>query len=208
MSAAGEPPETAAHLDTLPAAARNPFRTLSSEVVYESRWVRVRQDTVAREDGATGAYGYLEIPYPIVMVAALDDRGRVCLVRQWRYPWGRDSWELPAGRCEAGETPLDGARRELREEAGVAATGWRQLATFYASASIATPFHFFLATGLEHTTTERDAEEHDMVATWVPLETATQAVMDGRVVHSASIGGLLRLERELRGASPGAIGAP
>lgn len=171
------------------------METLSSEVVFESPWMRVRQDQVRRQDGSTGSFGYMELGHPIVMVAPVDEWGRVCLVRQWRYPWNRDSWELPAGRCEAGETPLQGAQRELQEEAGVIATDWRHLATFYVSASVATPFHYFLATGLSASPTARDHEEQDMIAAWIPVAAAVQAVMDGQIVHSASIGGLLRLGR-------------
>ncbi len=182
----------------LPRAERSPLRAVSSEIVYETPWLRVRQDVVERQDGSTGPYSYLESPYPIVMVAALDQDRRVCLVRQWRHPWSRDSWELPAGRCESGETPEQGARRELREEAGVDAREWRHLSTFYVSASTATQFHFYLATDLTVGETARDHEEQDMITTWVPLDEAVRAVMDGRVVHGASIGALLRLERELR----------
>jgi 8-oxo-dGDP phosphatase len=118
--------------------------------------------------------------------------------RQWRYPWQRDSWELPAGRCEAGEKPLDGAQRELREETGVTARTWRQLCTYYGSASIATQFHYFLATGIEEGTTARDVEEADMVVSWIPLEEAVKGVMDGRIVHSSAIGGILRLDHLAR----------
>ncbi|CAA9285087.1 MAG: hypothetical protein AVDCRST_MAG77-4196 [uncultured Chloroflexi bacterium] len=183
--------------DPLPRAIESPIRTISSAVAYETPWLRIRQDQIERQDGSAGTFGYVEFPYPVVMVAALDDAGRVCLVRQWRYPWGRDSWELPAGRCEAGETPRSGAQRELREEAGVTARDLQPLYTFYASASVSTQFHCFLATGLTHVDTQRDPEEQDMVATWVPLGEAVRAVLDGRIVHSATIGALLRLEREL-----------
>jgi len=184
--------------ELLPRAQRSPVRTVSSEIAYETPWLRVRQDVIERQDGSRGPYGFIELPYPIVMVAALDQDRRVCLVRQWRHPWNRDSWELPAGRCEAGEAPEVGARRELHEEAGVDAREWRHLSTFYVSASIATQFHLYLATQLTVGQTDRDHEEQDMIAAWVPLEEAVRAVMDGRVVHGASIGALLRLERELR----------
>lgn len=177
------------------------METLSSEIAFETPWMRVRSDRVRRQDGSTGTFSYMESPHEIVMVAPLTEDRRVCLVRQWRYPWRRDSWELPAGRCEAGETPLEGAQRELKEETGLTAREWRHLSTFYGSASIATPFHFFLATGLDGVgggEAERDHEEQDMISTWVGLEEAVQAVMDGRIVHSSSIGGILRLDRLLR----------
>ena len=187
-----------AEKDWLPRAARSPMKTLSSRVAYETPWLRVRQDQVEWEGGQRGEYGFIELQHDIAMIAALTDDRRVALVRQWRYPWQRDSWELPAGRCEAGETPLDGAQRELREETGVTASRWRHLCTYYGSASIATQFHYFLATGIEEGATHRDVEEADMVIAWVPLGEAVRAVMDGRIVHSSAIGGILRLDHLAR----------
>ncbi|HEU5316833.1 MAG TPA: NUDIX hydrolase [Chloroflexota bacterium] len=181
--------------ESLPRASTCPIETLGSRVVFDTPWISVRQDDIRREDGTTGTFGYLELQHDIVVIAPLDADRRVCLVRQWRYPWRRDSWELPAGRCEAGETPLQGAQRELREEALVSAREWRHLNTFYGSASIATPFHLYAATGLTPVESPRDHEEQDMIVTWIPLDEAVDAVMDGRIVHAASIGALLRLDR-------------
>ena len=178
----------------LPRATRSPMKTLSSRVAYETPWLRVRQDQVEWEDGKRGEFGVIELQHDICMIAAVTDDRRVALVRQWRYPWGRDSWELPAGRCEAGETALAGAQRELREETGATARDWRHLCTYYGSASIATQFHFFLATGIEEGATHRDVEEADMIVAWVPLEEAVKAVLDGRIVHGSAIGGILRLD--------------
>jgi 8-oxo-dGDP phosphatase len=183
--------------DPLPRAECAAIRTLASRVAYETPWLRVHQDVVERQDGSRGTFGYVAFPYPIAVIAAVDAERRICLVRQWRYPWGRDSWELPAGRCEAGEAPEDGARRELREEAGVEARLLQPLSTFYASASIATQFHLFLATGLTPVASRRDHEEQDMVAAWVSLADAARAALDGRIVHSATIAAILRLDREL-----------
>ena len=178
----------------LPRASRSPIKTLSSRVAYETPFLRLRHDEVEWEGGKRGTFGYIDLQHEIAMVAALTENRRVALVRQWRYPWQRDSWELPAGRCEAGETPLEGAQRELREETGVTAREWRHLSTYYGSASLATRFHFYLATGVQEGDTHRDVEEADMIVAWVPLEEAVRAVMDGRIVHSSAIGGILRLD--------------
>ena len=174
------------------------MKTIASRVAYETPWLRVRQDDVEWEGGKRGEFGYIELQHDIAMIAALTDDRRVALVRQWRHPWGRDSWELPAGRCEPGETALEGAQRELREETGVTARTWRHLCTFYGSASIATQFHYYLATDIEEGATQRDVEEADMVVAWVPLEEAVRGVMDSRIVHSSAIGGILRLDHLAR----------
>ena len=188
------PPEK----EWLPRATRSPMKTLATRVAYETPWLRVRQDEVEWEDGKRGQFGVIDLQHDIAMIAALTDDRRVALVRQWRYPWGRDSWELPAGRCEPGETPLVGAQRELREETGATAREWRHLSTYYGSASIATQFHYYLATGIEQGASHRDSTEADMLLAWVPLEEAVRAVMDGRIVHSSAIGGILRLDLLVR----------
>jgi 8-oxo-dGDP phosphatase len=133
---------------------------------------------------------------PIVPVA---DDGCVYLVRQWRYPWRRNSWEIPAGHGEPNELPIDGAKRELAEEVGVQAETWQPLGSGYASATMNARYHLFLARGLSpapagHT---RDGAEDDLIAMRVPLDEAVQAALDGRIEHSMSVVGLLRAARRL-----------
>ncbi|HEV2123918.1 MAG TPA: NUDIX hydrolase [Chloroflexota bacterium] len=183
--------------DLFPRAVENPWKTLSSRIVYENRRVRLREDQVTTPANTPGSYTYLEAAHPVAVIAALDDAERLYLVREWRYVWGRDSWELPGGLLEAGEDPIAGAKRELAEEAGVQAEEWQHLVQFHVSASISTPFHFFLARGLSPISATRDLEEADMIVRAVPLPAVVQAVMDGTIVHAASIGGILRVARLL-----------
>ena len=71
----------------------------------------VRRDRVLKPDGLPGNYTFVEAPSDFCVVVALDGAGRVTLVRQWRYPWGESSWELPAGHLEPGESGLAAAQR-------------------------------------------------------------------------------------------------
>src|SRR5947208_9083246 len=120
----------------------NPWQTLSTRVVYDNGRLRLREDTVLQPDGAPGSYTFVEFPHPIVAIIALaDDMRAVYLVRQWRYPWRRNSWEIPAGSCEAGEQPLDGARRELAEEVGLQASEREPLRVGMGSATMAADYH-------------------------------------------------------------------
>ena len=121
------------------------------------------------------------------------------LVRQWRYPWQRNSWEIPAGHGEPGETVLEGAQRELAEEVGLRASTWQSLGTGYASATFNARYHLFLASGLSPVRSDhcRDGAESDLIAHAIPLEEAIAAALDGRIQHGMSVVGLLRAARRL-----------
>ena len=185
--------------DPLEPGGANPWQTLASRVIYDNSRLRVVEDSVVQPDGEPGAYTYIQVPWPIVAVVPVTQDRQVYLVRQWRYPWGRNSWEIPAGHGEPHEPPLLGAQRELAEEVGLEAGTWEALGTGYASAAVSAEYHLFLALDLRPATVaaERDGAEHDMIARAVPLKDAIQAAVDGRIVHAFSVVGLLRAARRL-----------
>jgi 8-oxo-dGTP pyrophosphatase MutT (NUDIX family) len=178
----------------------NPWQTRSSRVVFENGRLRLVEDAVIQPDGQPGLYVYLESVLPVVAVVPVDDEQHVYLVRQWRYPWRRNSWEIPSGGGEPGETPLAAAQRELAEEVGLAASEWYPLGGGYSSATINAPWSFFLACTLRLLPVgqyRRDGAEHDLIARRVPLAEAIEAAMDGRIEHGMSVVGLLRAARRL-----------
>ena len=178
----------------------NPWQTLSTTVLYDNGRLRLRKDRVVQPDGLPGSYTYIEIPWPIVAVVPVTRDGRsVYLVRQWRYAWGRNSWEIPAGACEAGEEPLQGAQRELAEEIGMQAGEWQALGEGMSSATLAARYHLFLARDLAPAASrhQRDGAEGDLIVQAVPLRAAIQAAMDGRIVHAITVAGVLRAARYL-----------
>jgi ADP-ribose pyrophosphatase len=83
------------------------------------------------------------------VMMAVDKRRRILLVRQYRLPARADLWELPAGRLDPGEKPLEAAKRELREETGYRARRWKKLISFYPSPGfVSEKMTIFLATEL------------------------------------------------------------
>jgi 8-oxo-dGTP pyrophosphatase MutT (NUDIX family) len=185
--------------DTLDLSGPNPWKTEASRVVFDNGRLRLREDVVIQPDGEPGSYTFVELPWPVAAIVPISDSGEVYLVRQWRYPWQRNSWEIPAGHAEEGETPFACAQRELAEEVGLHASSWEPLGTGYSSASFTTRYHLYLARGLAPTTHDvtRDGAEGDLITCHLPLEAAVEAAMDGRIVHSLSIVALLRTARRL-----------
>jgi 8-oxo-dGTP pyrophosphatase MutT (NUDIX family) len=185
--------------DALDLSGANPWQTRSSSVIYDNGRMQLREDEVVQPDGASGSYAYLQLPWPVVAIVPIAEDGRVHLVRQWRYPWRRNSWEIPAGHGEPDEDPLIGAQRELAEEVGLQATSWESLGTGFGSAAIDALYHLYLARGLSPATSgaQRDGAEEDLISRAIPLEEAIAAAMDGRIVHAYTIVGLLRAARRL-----------
>jgi len=178
---------------------RNPWITLNTREVYANRWLRVREDEVVRPDGARGVYGVVEIP-PSVGIVAVNDRGGVALVGQWRYASRCYSWEIPRGGTHPGEQDmLAAARRELREEAGIEAEQWQFLSAVQVCNGVTTDIqHLYLATKLARVKDEQDPEE-SIVCRFVPFEEAIRRVMSGEISEVCSVAALLMVDR-LRGS--------
>ena len=101
----------------------NPYTTTDRRPVYDSPWIRVREDRFRHRRGAEGRYAVCGFHRTACGVLALDEADRVVLVGQWRYPLELYSWEIPEGGGEPAESPFEAVRRELAEEAGLAGPG-------------------------------------------------------------------------------------
>ena len=174
-----------------------PWRRLSRTVAYQNAWITVFHDEVLRPDGSAGIYGVVHFDNAAVGVVAIDDQDRVALVAQHRYPLDHRSWEVPEGGAPAGESPLVGAQRELREEAGVEAAEWREIARVHVSNSVTDEVAtLFLATGLRHGPNALESTEADLTLAWVPFEEVMAMVMDGRITDALSVIALQRVALE------------
>lgn len=150
---------------------------------YRGRLVTVRAETLALPDGASAEFDVVRHPGGAV-AAAVDDRGRVCLIRQYRAVLGEWLWELPAGKRDHGEDPEHTARRELEEEAGVRAGRWRKLATLVTAPGFCDELlHLYLARDLTPVPRRPEGHEHIQVH-WLDGAEALAMVADGRI-HDA-----------------------
>lgn len=177
----------------------NPWKTLSSKLIYRNPWISVREDQVIRPDGSPGIYGVVETKVATGVVALTDDN-QVWLVGQYRYPLQQYSWEIIEGGAEHGEDPFAAIQRELQEEAGLQATEWLQLGEeFHLSNCFSSERGMlYLARGLMAVPSRPDGTEVLQLKK-VPLGQALSMVDSGEIKDGMSIVGLLRAERYLHG---------
>jgi ADP-ribose pyrophosphatase len=166
------------------------IKTLSSREVYRNPWTRVREDVIERADGTRGIYGVIDKD-PACIVIALDRAPEgefIYLVEQFRYTVGARYVELPQGGWEQpGANPEAMARGELREETGLTATNWTELAALRIGYGVMNQTqHVFLAEGLNPGPHDRDPEESDLDVHRVAVAEFEAMLLDGRVVDNCS----------------------
>jgi ADP-ribose pyrophosphatase len=151
------------------------FEKTGEEVVWEGEIATVRIDRFRHDDGEEVTRELIAHPGAVLIVAHDDER--FWLVRQPREVVGESALlELPAGKLEADELPLDTAKRELAEEVGKAAESWERLGSFYSSPGFTDEeIEVWLATGLSDASAEGDEDERIEIEPW-PLERLDEAI--------------------------------
>lgn len=180
---------------------KNPWKTLSSRSVYTNPWMRVREDEVVQPGGERGIYGVVETKIAVGVVA-LSERDEICLIGQYRYPINCYSWEIVEGGVEADEEPLEGAKRELREEAGLTASDWSLLGgkVYLSNCITSEEAHFFIARGFAKVPAEPDPSEV-LKMKLVKFADCLKMIDSGEITDAMTIIGVLRAERLLYGKS-------
>lgn len=163
--------------------ARDPAPLVDRETVFAGRVWDIVRDTVTF-GGHPMVREYMAHPGAVV-VAAIDDEGRLLLINQYRHPVGLRDWELPAGLLDVdGEDRLTAAQRELAEEADLVAADWRLLTTYHPSAGGSDEaISIFAARGLSAAPVvhPRTDEEAEIVLRWEPVSTILEAIAAGRL---------------------------
>ena len=173
-----------------------PFTTLTSEVLIDNSWHRYRRDRYVRADRSEGDYYYIDMAGACGIVPLFED-GTTALVKVHRYLLGGDFWEFPIGGMQPGEDPLDVAKNELRQEAGLIARDWHELGRFAPYKGVSNEITwFFLARDLEWT--EQDLEPAEAITVHrMPLDEARERILGQAVADGQTMSGLLLLDRYL-----------
>ncbi|MFI8998142.1 NUDIX domain-containing protein [Streptomyces sp. NPDC053542] len=173
------------------------WRITATATPFTGNKTSVRTDEVVMPDGSTVKRDYQVHPGSVA-VLALDDEGKVLVLRQYRHPVRHKLWEIPAGLLDVpGENPLHAAQRELYEEAHVKAEDWRVLTDVYTTpGGCDEAVRIFLARDLSEAEGERfevEEEEADMELARVPVADLARGVLAGELHNNCLVVGVLSL---------------
>jgi ADP-ribose pyrophosphatase len=164
---------------------------IASENIFDGNLLHVRRDTVKLPNGNTATREWIKHPGASAVIPILPD-GSIILVKQYRYPVGKITLEIPAGKLDAPEEdPLICAERELSEETGYTADRIEKLTTIATTVGFSNEYiHLYLATGL-HAGEQHTDEDEFINVVKVPLEKAVEMVNDGRIIDAKSVVSIL-----------------
>jgi ADP-ribose pyrophosphatase len=170
------------------------MKTISSEELIRTPIFYVTMDHALDPDGFEIKRAIVQHPGSAV-VMPVDERNRVLLVRQYRLPAGKYLWELPAGRVDEGETPLQAARRELAEETGYRARKFKKIAEFYPSPGfLAEKMTIYMAKEL--TAGEQTPMEDERIQTaWYSAREIDGLIETGKILDAKTQIGFLKWKR-------------
>ncbi|OGY89494.1 MAG: hypothetical protein A2677_02895 [Candidatus Komeilibacteria bacterium RIFCSPHIGHO2_01_FULL_52_14] len=145
------------------------WKRLTRKIKYKNPWIAVQEDGIIFPSGKKGIYGTVVMADTVAVLAM--KKNQIFLVKQFRYTVHKNSWELPSGHIERGETPLAAAKRELQEEAGLKAKKWKSLGFVHPALGILnTKRYIFIAEDLSKVATAHEETEGKMTIYSVSLQ--------------------------------------
>ena len=173
-------------------------KQLTSKQLFGGRVVKLYLDEVELPNGKKTTREVIRHP-GAVCVIPVDNEGYVTMVRQFRYPFAKALLEIPAGKLEIGEDPLDAAKRELEEESGVNAEKIEFIGMIYTTVAFTDEkICAYLATGLTYKNSHPDEDEFLEVEK-IHISKLVKMVMNGEIADSKTQVAILKAEKILSG---------
>lgn len=170
----------------------NPWKRISSKMIYDNPWITLNEDQVINPSGGEGIYGTVHFKNKALGIIPLDMDGNTWLVGQYRYALDEYSWEIPMGGGLLAHDILESAKRELKEETGLIANKWESIMRIHTSNSVTDEEGFvFIATELTQGEQVLD-ETEDIRLLKLPFHEAYQMVLEGKITDSISVAGILK----------------
>ena len=171
-------------------------RKLNSRQIFDGIVVKLFVDDVELPDGKKAIREIVRHP-GAVCVIPIDSDDNVIMIKQFRYPFSEVLLEVPAGKLEPGEDPLEAVKRELEEESGVVADNVEYIGPMYTTVAILDEkIHMYLATGLTYKNAHPDDGEFLEVEK-IPLKTLVEMAMDGKIPDAKTQIAILKAEKIL-----------
>ncbi len=166
------------------------FKINQSEVIFKGKVFEIQVDQIEYKTGNTGVREIVRHNGGAVVVPVLEN-GKIVLVKQYRYPFDEYLLELPAGKLDNNEDPLECARRELTEETGYSTEIFRDLGKIYTSPGFCSEIlYFYLATDLKAGDHNREEGEYGMEVFKFSLEEINEKITSGEIVDAKTICGI------------------
>lgn len=172
----------------------NPWKTLSTQPVYNNDWIKVEEHQVINPGGTAGIYGKVSFKNQAVGIIPIDKDGNTWLVGQYRYTLNEWSWEIPMGGSPKKEDTQKTAKRELEEETGLIAGKLVEILQLHPSNSITDEKGFvYLATNLAKGEQQLEDTEMDIQVKKLSFDKAVEMAQNGEITDAISVAGLLHI---------------
>ena len=172
-------------------------KQISAEYKFKGKIINLRVDEALLPNGATATREVVEHNGGICVVP-LTEKGEILMVEQYRYPYSEVVLEIPAGKRDGNEEPLEGGKRELKEETGATAENYTFLGELYPTPGYCGEIiYMYLATGLSYGETNPDEDEFLNIKR-IPLEEAVEMIMNGEIKDAKTQTAILKTERLIK----------
>jgi 8-oxo-dGTP pyrophosphatase MutT (NUDIX family) len=181
------------------------WRIKSARTIYNNRWIMVREYETVAPTGADAQYGLVHMHNHAIGILPIDEDGRTILIGQERFVFGSYSWELPEGGGNPEASPLEGAQRELSEEAGLKAEHWLELFGDVSFSNSVTDekAYAFLAWGLSPDQSFAKDSSEELSVRRVSFAQALNMAVSGEITDAFTLVMLFKADHLLRtGALP------